>query len=417
MSQDTSRRRNEGTTRRRALVAAIGAILAAVWFFFRGENPDDPAGGSTEPDDLTDVTVDEPWPTFQYDVSNRAWVPDGDGPTAAIESRWEFATDDIASGCSVVDGTVFVGTDAGWILALDAATGTERWRFDADGAVRSVPAVHEGTVYVGTNEHTLYAIDADSGEKRWQTTLPHRPQSPTVEEGTVYVATYATRTLHAIATADGSERWKAELPEDLDSVEATPAIGEFVYLADPANGIVAFDPADGTVAWETPFEQRMKASPALADGQLYVAGGHESAEGVVAALDASTGERLWTTTTGSGIQHCPAVTDEAVYVSEHLGGQVYRLDWETGDLDWEVVREDRGRVGGAAVVAGTLYVTGSASRNTDSVWAFDPGSGDLRWSFQTGGSVLGPPAVTSGLVFVGSSLPDGGRVMALQEPR
>ncbi len=412
---------DEGTTRRRALVVGIAAVLAALWYFLTGsDEPAAPSGGTPtpgNPDAPANVSVDDPWPTYQYDAANRGWVPDGTGPTAAVESRWKLPTNDTAYGCAVVEGTVFAGTESGFLVAVDGATGTEQWRFDADGAVRAVPAVHEGTVYVGTDAHTLYAIDAESGDSVWETTLPHRPKSATVQDGTVYVVAEASLTLHAIDAADGTERWRTTLADEAGGTESAPAVGEYVYVTDPFVGVHALDPADGSVAWEQPFETRIRSTPALADGRVYVAGGADSGEGIVAALDGATGETQWTTTTGSGVRHCPAVTDDAVYVSEQLGGQVHRLDRATGESDWEVARESQGRPGGASVVGGTLYVTASATRIDDSVWAFDPESGDQHWSFETGGSVLGPPAVASGLVFVGSALPDGGRVMALQEPQ
>ena len=80
-----------------------------------------------------------------------------------------------------------------------------------------------------------------------------------------------------------------------------------------------------------------------------------------------------------------------------------------------MVREDEGRVSGVAAVGGTVYLTATGSSLDDTIRAFDPDSGDVRWSVGTGGSLLGPPAVASGLVFVGTSLPDGGHAMALEQ--
>jgi len=43
-----------------------------------------------------------------------------------------------------------------------------RWRFAADGPVRSTPAIFDGVVYVGSGDGSLHAIDLGTGEGRWE---------------------------------------------------------------------------------------------------------------------------------------------------------------------------------------------------------------------------------------------------------
>ncbi|MFD7475164.1 PQQ-binding-like beta-propeller repeat protein [Streptomyces sp. NPDC059837] len=70
---------------------------------------------------------------------------------------------------TVVDGTVYVGSNNHRLYALDASTGFERRTYTTGGAVRSSPAVVDGTVYVGSNDGigkndaTLFALDAVTG--------------------------------------------------------------------------------------------------------------------------------------------------------------------------------------------------------------------------------------------------------------
>jgi hypothetical protein len=44
------------------------------------------------------------------------------------------------------------------VYALDAATGEEHWRFAADGEMDYGPSVVEGVVYVSTDAGSVYAI-------------------------------------------------------------------------------------------------------------------------------------------------------------------------------------------------------------------------------------------------------------------
>ena len=55
---------------------------------------------------------------------------------------------------------IYVGTGAGTVVALDAATGAIRWSVDVGAAVSTPPALAEGVLYAGTAAGTLVAVDA-----------------------------------------------------------------------------------------------------------------------------------------------------------------------------------------------------------------------------------------------------------------
>jgi outer membrane protein assembly factor BamB len=51
--------------------------------------------------------------------------------------------------CNSIDGTIYLGTDSGWIYAVNP-DGTEKWRKSIGGDVESAPAIGEdGTVFIG----------------------------------------------------------------------------------------------------------------------------------------------------------------------------------------------------------------------------------------------------------------------------
>jgi len=66
------------------------------------------------------------------------------------------------------DSVYFGSSSEDAAYCLDAATGTVRWRFVAEGPVRLPPALYKDTLFVGADDGHLYALDARTGELRWK---------------------------------------------------------------------------------------------------------------------------------------------------------------------------------------------------------------------------------------------------------
>ena len=64
----------------------------------------------------------------------------------------------VSSSPAVAGDRVYLGTDCGVVLALDAADGTERWRFSAEGGVLSSPAVYDNRLFFGSMDRQLYVL-------------------------------------------------------------------------------------------------------------------------------------------------------------------------------------------------------------------------------------------------------------------
>ena len=79
----------------------------------------------------------------------------------------------------VIDGRMYVSSNFGRVYALDAASGAELWKYDPhiDGqwaryaccdAVNRGLVAFEGTLYVGALDGWLHAIDAATGTLKWK---------------------------------------------------------------------------------------------------------------------------------------------------------------------------------------------------------------------------------------------------------
>ena len=95
----------------------------------------------------------------------------------------------VMSGPSVepATGTVYVGSKDETLYALDAASGDETWRFDADGAIIGCPTVTSEHVLVGAYDETLHVVPKADGETVWNASGVGRVTStPLVHERAVY---------------------------------------------------------------------------------------------------------------------------------------------------------------------------------------------------------------------------------------
>ena len=63
---------------------------------------------------------------------------------------------------------VISGTFDNAVVAFDAASGDEVWRFSVGGLVRSSPAVVDGVAYFGADDNLFYAIDSVTGTEIWR---------------------------------------------------------------------------------------------------------------------------------------------------------------------------------------------------------------------------------------------------------
>ncbi|HYD24534.1 MAG TPA: PQQ-dependent dehydrogenase, methanol/ethanol family [Croceibacterium sp.] len=152
------------------------------------------------------------------------------------------------------------------------------------------------------------------------------------------------------------------------------------------------------LAWEYDLgtARVQEATPVVIDGVMYTSGNL----GRVYALNAATGEELWTFTPEVDMQVNRAaccdqanrgvqVADGKVFVAS-LDGWLYALDAATGAVEWKAdTIADRKRgytVTGAPEIAGDLVIIGNGGAEFDTrgyVTAYHLDSGDEAWRFWT----------------------------------
>lgn len=262
---------------------------------------------------------------------------------------------------TVADGTLYMG--ASDLEARDATTGETEWTFQTDTDAGSLPApkVSSGTVYVpgSIDDSTLYAVDADTGTERWRFGVETDIEVPiAVADETVY-AVDEQGTLYVLDAVNGDERWRVSRG---GSGRVPPVVADGrVYLGSNDGGVHALRTSDGSVLWQ---QDGIGGSIAVTPETVLVAG-----EETVAALASATGRIEWRSSTPLGEPVSPAVADGVVYVgeTEAVSGEgspaVVALDATGGDELWRVETREvlfgdytrAGIVGGPAVVDGAVY--------------------------------------------------------------
>ena len=313
-----------------------------------------------------------------------AWeTPIGDHPKAVV-----FGSPVVADGL-VVAGVgsyeVFAPGDPptfrGHVVALDAATGAEAWRFwvtagDANEgpgvSIWSSPAIDadRGVVYVGTGQayalpapprsDALLALDLRTGEEVWSTQFT---------AGDAWTITQPT----------GLDADVGAMP-NLFTVEGTDAVG----VGDKAGTYRALDRETGEILWERPLTEGglqggVMASAAVAGGTVYVASNERSQDAVLAAIDADTGEEVWRADLGAHVTGPLTWANDVIYVSDD-SGRVAAYAAADGERLWAYSVASPA-AGGIAVVDGTIYagwgwwLAGAPDDADGGLIAFDLGRG------------------------------------------
>ena len=95
---------------------------------------------------LSDTAAAADWPMFGHDPQHTGVA--GESVEPPLELLWKFKTNSSSRySPAISDDTVYIGSDDGYVHALDAATGTEKWEYKVGGCIYSSPAVTGDTLY------------------------------------------------------------------------------------------------------------------------------------------------------------------------------------------------------------------------------------------------------------------------------
>lgn len=247
----------------------------------------------------------------------------------------DVARDHIIAPPLQVGDRVFVGTADNMILALDAESGAELWRFNTGHSVWAQATHHEGVLYVASLDRHVYALDAENGTELWRTQLSGALSSkPIISDGLLYISSFDQQ-LHALDPDSGQELWTVDAA---DWIWSAPTLADGVlYFADRRGNVYAVEADSHRELWRAQAAGSVLTSPVVANGIVYVAseGNREAKQGVLIAYDAASGQELWQQTTPAPLYTTPViVNDEIIVALQSESALLIAFELESGSQRW-----------------------------------------------------------------------------------
>jgi polyvinyl alcohol dehydrogenase (cytochrome) len=231
------------------------------------------------------------------------------GQVSRLELKWAFGFPGATALYSqaVIDGQLFVSSNAGYVYSLDAETGCLHWSFHPQASVRSSFVIGRPasgtltTVYFGDIHGMVYAVSAATGELRWKAQSDAHPLSritgtPVLYEDRLYVpvtsleepeagqAHYACCTFRgAIVALDaktGRQVWKTYTIPETPKAVSRNSLG-YEQLAPAGAGV-----------WVTPALDTKRRALYFGTGNAFA--GLPKTANAVMAVSLDTGRVLWT---------------------------------------------------------------------------------------------------------------------------
>lgn len=201
----------------------------------------------------------------------------------------------------LIGSTIFIGAADGGFHAIDAASGTQRWRIQTRGRIRADAVPSGNHVLAASWDGTLYALDQETGAFAWTyDTKGTITTAPTVHDNRIIVGNRGS-VLRSLNPIDGTSQWRQLFWGSwVESVAVSPAPsdGRLYIGSSDLRRVTCFDPADGRVIWRTDVYGCPWGTPAITQKRLYTgavgsAGYMIRHEPGLLALDRGTGAIVW----------------------------------------------------------------------------------------------------------------------------
>jgi outer membrane protein assembly factor BamB len=299
------------------------------------------------------------------------------------------------AGVTTTKDVVYVSY-GGSVLAVDAATGSQKWRYpeklDAARQFFAPPAVTDSLVVVGsqTSPGVLYGLDINTGVEKWSyADAKGKWIAGAIVVKNTILAPNGDGKLYALSL-DGKFLWEA-----LDSkagLWATPLTdGELAYVASQDHNLYALNVASGKVVWQKDLGSAILFNPVIGpDGTIYLA----TLENKVLAVNKDSGNIRWTFQIANQVWASPVLVGDNIYIGD-LASKIYSISAAKGTQvgQWDAPGPITSRAAGDS--KGVVFAA-----ETGEVFGITAG-GEKFFNQKITGKIYSPLAAVNDLVIVG----------------
>ena len=307
------------------------------------------------------------------------------------------------AGGGVSDGTIFIASMKGKLMALDA-TGDQLKAIGT--SVKLTMTVSSGLSCACSAQSipiVIYASPLVADATITDTADPNY--------GSVYQVAYVGGTdgkIYAYTLTKGV--WSTE-PEyiyprqgtvDAEIIGGIILNNDTIYYALSDGTVNALNAKDLTLKWSYKINSKIWSAPAVDGSTLYIG----SFDKTVYALNTTDGSEKWKYKTDGAINCTPVIYNNTVYVGDY-SRHFYALDATTGNWIWTFPSDDTGTGNPKnffwatpIVLNGEIY----APNLDGNVYALDLSTGKLLNTFNLGDSISSSPVVIGNNIIVATSV-------------
>ncbi len=272
------------------------------------------------------------------------------------------------------------------------------WTYNAEAGFGPASALVAGDfVLVGTRKGELHGIRLDTGKRQGFVGLGSSLEGASALAADAFFGASADgkRPVFRYDLRAGRVAWRRPSAPVVGGVLLD---GPRLYAADAEGRVHALDAATGDSVWtfrpDTPATFR--AAPVLTDAGVVVA----DSRGRVRLFDAATGAPRWAVALPGAVYATPAAGDGAVFVATTRGA-LAALDAATGATRWQFALPDTTVRLTAPALDGSALAIGATDGR---VRLFDARTGALVWETRLDGALTAPPLLTPAFVYVGTMM-------------
>ncbi|MGA5559301.1 PQQ-binding-like beta-propeller repeat protein [Streptomyces lavendulocolor] len=176
--------------------------------------------------------------------------------------KWK-KTDDFVDSLTVGNGAVVTISSFSEVTALRQSDGRVLWSTDLDSTVMGPPASAKDTVFVSAQTGEIYALDAKTGTVKWRKSIAKKDalnRGPTVAGAAVIAATDTQ--IVSLDLRSGKELWRRDHRTTTEDLSMITSGGLLISTATAKDGrtIIARDLKTGAEKWNSP-NQKDTAQP------------------------------------------------------------------------------------------------------------------------------------------------------------